>query len=155
MRNLGGIIVLDFIDMDKSQSRDRVYQSLLEELRKDPVRTNVLPVSELGLIEMTRKRTQESLRQQLSSPCQYCEGRGYVKSNESIAYEILRECQREAMNSREGGLAVYCHPKIAEYFAEEERQAVEDLEKKLSRRLTIKVDSKLHLEEYEIFTRES
>lgn len=156
MRNLGGIIVLDFIDMDRSQNRDRIYQSLLEELRKDPVRTNVLPVSGLGLIEMTRKRTQESLRHKLSAPCQYCEGRGYVKSNESIAYEILRECQREAQASADGSvLAVYCHPKIAEFFAEEERQAVEDIEKKLTRRLTIKVDPKLHLEEYEIFTKEN
>lgn len=156
MRNLGGIIVLDFIDMDRAQNRDRVYQSLLEELRKDPVRTNVLPVSGLGLIEMTRKRTQESLRQELSAPCQYCEGRGYVKSNETIAYEILRECQREATQSGDSSpLAVYCHPRIVTFFAEEERQAVEDLEKKLARRLTIKVDPNLHLEEYEIFSRES
>jgi len=155
MRNLGGIIVLDFIDMDRPVNRDRIYQALLEELRKDPVRTNVLPVSELGLIEMTRKRTQESLRQKMTGPCTYCDGKGYVKSLETIAYEILRECQREAYAAAEGRvLAVYCHPSIVEFFAEEERVSVEDLEKRIGRRLTIKVDANLHLEEYEIFTRE-
>ncbi len=156
LRNLGGIIVLDFIDMDRPQNRERVYQNLLEELRKDPVRTNVLPVSELGLIEMTRKRTQESLRQRMTGPCTVCEGKGYTKSLETIAYEILRECQREAFTVSEGRvLAVYCHPAIVEFFASEERSAVEDLEKRIGRRLSIKVDSKLHIDEYEIFTREA
>ncbi|MBS1983776.1 MAG: Rne/Rng family ribonuclease [Bdellovibrionales bacterium] len=155
LRNLGGIIVLDFIDMDRVQNRDRVYQSFLEELRKDPVRTNVLPISQLGLIEMTRKRTQESLRQKLTSACQYCEGKGFVKSRDTVAYEILRECQRESVNAPDSqALAVYCHPAIAEIFAEEERVSIEELEKKLGRRVTIKVDPNLHLEEYEIFARD-
>ena len=157
LRNLGGIIVLDFIDMGRSQHRDRIYQALLEELRKDPVRTNVLPISDLGLIEMTRKRTQESLRQRLTSACQYCDGRGYVKSRETTAYQILRDCEKEAFAAKgtHTALALYCHPQIAELFAEEERTAVEEFEKKIDRRLTIKVDPNLHLEEYEIFARET
>ena len=155
LRNLGGIIILDFIDMDRSSHRDRIYQSLLEELRKDPVKTNVQPISPLGLIEMTRKRTQESLRQKLTSPCGYCEGRGYVKSRETIAYRVLREAEKEAQVSVDSNhLTVYCHPKIAEFFAEEERVAVEELEKKLGKRLTIKTDPNLHLEDYEILAKE-
>lgn len=155
LRNLGGLIVLDFIDMTALSNRERVYQALLEELKKDPVRTNVLPVSQLGLIEMTRKRTRESLRQQLSSTCRGCEGRGYVKSRETIANEILRSCEKEAQQVVEGSvLALYCHPSIAEFFAEEERAAVEDLEKVIHRRLVVKVDPNLHLEEYEVFARE-
>lgn len=154
LRNLGGIIVLDFIDMDRQFNRERIYQALLEELRKDPVRTNVLPISQLGLIEMTRKRTQESLRQKLTSPCQYCEGRGYVKSRDSIAYEIVRECQREAMTATSTVLVVYCHPAIAELFTDEERGSLEELEKRISRRISIKTDGNLHLEEYEIFARD-
>jgi ribonuclease G len=156
LRNLGGIIVLDFIDMDRQQNRERTHQALLEELRKDPVRTNVLPISQLGLIEMTRKRTQESLRQKLTSPCDYCEGTGYLKSRDTVAYEILRECLKEAGQSPESQvLAIYCHPRIAELFAEEERSALEELEKRLGRRVAIKVDPNLHLEEYEIFSRET
>jgi ribonuclease G len=155
LRNLGGIIILDFIDMTRSQHRERIYQTLLEELRKDPVRTNVLNISELGLIEMTRKRTQESLRQRLTSPCQYCDGRGYVKSRDTVAFQILRDCEKEARGNPAGRtLALYCHPSIAGFFAEDERAAVEELEKRIDRRLTIKIDPNLHLEEYEIFTRE-
>jgi ribonuclease G len=156
LRNLGGIIVLDFIDMGNAVSRDRVYQALLEELRKDPVRTNVLPISDIGLIEMTRKRTQESLRQKLTSPCSYCEGKGFMKSRETMAAEILRACEKEAATGTgETGLVLYCHPSIAEFFAEEDRLAVEDVETRLARRLTIKTDPNLHAEEYEIFSRDS
>ncbi len=156
LRNLGGIIVLDFIDMENPQNRERVHQALLEELKRDPVRTNVMPISEIGLVEMTRKRTQESLRQKLTAPCQYCEGRGYLKSRETMAYEILRACEKEsAQNPGPSALAVYCNPAIAEFFAEEERAAVEDLEKRLDRRLSVKIDPNFHLEDYEIFTRET
>ncbi|NCN27239.1 Rne/Rng family ribonuclease [bacterium] len=156
LRNLGGIIVLDFIDMEKSMNKDRIYTSLLEELSKDPVRTNVLPVSEFGLIEMTRKRTQESLRKKLTAACQYCDGKGYVKSVSTIAYEILRECEKEAQNESHGQtLQVYCHPTISQFLTEEERGAVEELEKSSKKRLAIKIDQSLHLEEYEIFSKEN
>jgi ribonuclease G len=157
LRNLGGIIVLDFIDMMKLGHRDRIYNSLLEDLKKDPVKTNVLPISELGLIEMTRKRTQESLRQKLMTGCSYCDGRGFVKSKETIAYQILRDCLKEARADKASGsvLAVYCHPTIAAFFTEEEREAMDELEKQTGRRLTVKADTALHLEEYEIFGKES
>lgn len=155
LRNLGGIIVLDFIDMNRQQNRERVYQTLQEEFRKDPVKTNVLPVSELGLIEMTRKRTQESLRQKLSSTCPQCDGRGSTKSRETIAYQILRDFEKEGRNSPESPtLALYCHADIASFFAEDDRQALEELEKRLDRRIQIRIDAKLHLDEYEIFSRD-
>ncbi len=156
LRNLGGIIILDFIDMDKSANRDQVYAAVQEELRKDPVKTQILPISELGLIQMTRKRTQESLLQRLTSQCEYCEGTGYLKSLVTIAYQILRECKKEtALNPAHSGvLTIYCHPDIAEFFAEDDRASVEEMEKELERRLVIKVDPNLHLEEYEIFTRD-
>jgi ribonuclease G len=157
LRNLGGIIVLDFIDMQKSQHRERIYDTLMAELDKDPVKTNVLPISELGLIEMTRKRTHESLRQKLMSPCSYCDGRGFVKSRETLATQIVRDCLKEAELSpsgKPGNLALYCHPQIASYFAEEDREAVEFLEKETGLRLVVKADPNLHLEEYEIFSKE-
>jgi ribonuclease G len=157
LRNLGGIIVLDFIDMQKSQHRDRIYKLLLEELEKDPVKTNILPISELGLIEMTRKRTQESLRKKLLSPCSYCDGRGSVKSRETLAAQLIRDCIKESRQagSSSGHLAVYCHPSLANYFSEDDREAVEYLEKATGLHLIIKTDPNLHLEEYEIFVKES
>jgi ribonuclease G len=155
LRNLGGIIVLDFIDMTKSNHREQIFGALGEELKKDPVRTNILPISELGLIEMTRKRTQESLRQQLTSPCQYCDGRGYLRSVQTVCYQILRDIEKETLNSPEGhGLTLYVHPAVAEFFTEEDRGAIEAIEKKLSRHLSLKTDPNLHFEEYEIFARD-
>jgi ribonuclease G len=156
LRNLGGIIVLDFIDMDRPQHRDSVYQSLLEELKKDPVRTNVLPVSDLGLIEMTRKRTQESLSQKLTDSCDYCDGTGYVKSRETVVFEILRTCEKEGPQVPSNGvLAVYCHPLIAEFLTDENKVDMADFEKKINCRLSIKVDPNIHLEEFEVFSRET
>ncbi len=156
LRNIGGLIVLDFIDMEKENNRERIYTVLCEELSKDPVRTNVLPVSSFGLIEMTRKRSQESLRKKLTSSCKYCEGKGYVKSLRTIAYEILRECEREALqDSSAQGLAVYCHPSVSEFLTDEEKPAIDELEQKIKRRVTIKIDNNLHLEEYEIFSKDS
>lgn len=156
LRNLGGIIVLDFIDMLKSQHNEKIYNALLEELKKDPVRTNVLPMSQLGLIEMTRKRTQESLRIQLTSGCQYCDGKGYLRSIETLAYQILRDCEKEARKNVQGNtIAIYCHPSLAEFFTETDRQAAETFENKTGKRLSIRTDPELHLEDYEIFSRET
>ena len=79
-RNIGGLIILDLIDMESAENREKVYRALQEALREDKAKTNILKISELGLVEMTRKRTRESLVQQLCEPCCYCEGRGYVLS---------------------------------------------------------------------------
>jgi ribonuclease G len=156
LRNIGGLIVLDFIDMEKESNRERIYTALCEELSKDPVRTNVLPVSAFGLIEMTRKRSQESLRKKLTSSCKYCDGKGYVKSLRTIAYEIIRECEKEALGESSGqSLAVYCHPSVSEFLTEEEKLAIDELEQKIKRRVAIKVDNNLHLEEYEIFSKDA
>ena len=86
-RNIGGLIILDLIDMESAENRDKVYRALQESLRHDKAKTNILKISELGLVEMTRKRTRESLVQQLCDPCDYCEGRGYLLSGESVAYQ--------------------------------------------------------------------
>ncbi|NCN40118.1 Rne/Rng family ribonuclease [bacterium] len=157
LRNLGGIIVLDFIDMQKQQNRERVHEMLIEELEKDPVKSNVLPISDLGLIEMTRKRTQESLRKKLMSSCTYCNGKGSVKSNETLAAQLIRACLKEAdMDGHQSPiLIVYCNPHLAEYFAEEDREAVEYIEKQSKAELVIKADPNLHLEDYEIFCKDA
>lgn len=94
LRNCGGIIIIDFIDMEKEEHRVQVYQSLLEALKKDRSKTNVLPISGLGLVEMTRKRTRDTLIRTMCEPCPYCEGVGRVKSVETVSFEIIREVQK-------------------------------------------------------------
>ena len=95
LRNIGGIIVIDFIDMEKAQNRDRVYRAMEEQLRKDRARTNLLKISDLGLIEMTRKRVQEDLVSSISDTCPYCSGTGHIKSIETIVYDVIREVHRD------------------------------------------------------------
>src|SRR4030043_2306045 len=100
LRNIGGGIILDFIAMEKESSREKVFQALTEALKKDKSKTNILKISELGLVEMTRKRTRESLGRILSERCFYCEGRGFLKSRSAICQEILREIQRDIRDLR-------------------------------------------------------
>ena len=94
-RNIGGLIIIDLIDMESTENREKVYRALQEALRQDKAKSNILKISELGLVEMTRKRTRENLVQQLCAPCSYCAGRGYVLSRESVANKVLREIRKD------------------------------------------------------------
>src|SRR5947207_4669438 len=96
LRNIGGIIVIDFIDMEKAANRKKVFDALQEALGKDKARSNVLRISELGLVQMTRKRTADSLEQLLLAPCPHCSGAGRVRSLETLAYDARRRVPREA-----------------------------------------------------------
>lgn len=150
-RNLGGLIVIDFIDMEKSSNRRRVFTALKEAFIKDRAKTNILPMSDLGLIEMTRKRTRASLSGLLSEPCYYCEGRGTLKSKRAICYEIFRDLERESIAAEEGGHAyATVNPEIDNVLREEEQESIIDLERRLGRRITIIAKESFHLEQYEI-----
>lgn len=151
LRNIGGIIVIDFIDMTKRSSRDRVYNALEEVIKKDRARTNILKISELGLVEMTRKRTQESLVRYLCSPCPYCEGKAYVKSPHTVCYEILRNLRREILSGRKAPeILIHVHPEVANLMADEERHAIEDLERLMQGKISIKAKREFHIEQFEI-----
>lgn len=150
LRNIGGIIIIDFIDMEREGGRERVYLALNEALKKDRAKVNILRISELGLVEMTRKRTRENLSRILCEPCSYCEGRGVLKSKTTLCFEIFREIRREAMNVPSKTIVVSLHPAVADYMYEEERYAVEALENRLKKKIIIKVRSSFHQEEYEI-----
>jgi ribonuclease G len=150
LRNIGGIIIIDFIDMEREGGRERVYQALNEALKKDRAKVNILRISELGLVEMTRKRTRENLSRILCEPCSYCEGRGVLKSKTTLCFEIFREIRREAMNVPSKTIVVSLHPAVADYMYEEERYAIEALENRLKKKIIIKVRSAFHQEEYEI-----
>ena len=150
-RNLGGLIVIDFIDMEKSSNRRRVFTALKEAFTKDRAKTNILPMSDLGLIEMTRKRTRASLSGLLSEPCYYCEGKGTLKSKRAICYEIFRDLERESIAAEEGGHAyLMVNPEIDNILREEEQESIIDLERRLGRRITIIAKESFHLEQYEI-----
>jgi ribonuclease G len=150
-RNIGGLIVIDFIDMEKRPNRERVFLALKEVLDKDKAKTNILRMSDLGLIEMTRKRTRESLSRLLTEPCTYCEGRGVLKSRKTICCEIFRDIEREcAVCEEEGNVVVMVHPDIENVLREEEQDSIMDLEKRIKRHLIIIGKPEYHLEQYEV-----
>ncbi len=150
LRNIGGIIIIDFIDMKKEESREKVFQAFKEVLKKDKSKTNILRISELGLVEMTRKRTREDLVGYLTEPCFYCEGKGFLKSKLTICYEILREIKKEAAKIPGNKIFVAIHPEIAEIIYEEERNYLEELENQIRKKIIIKVKENLHIEQFEI-----
>ena len=151
LRNLGGLIVIDFIDMEKKVNRERVFTSLKEALSKDKAKTHILRMSELGLIEMTRKRTRENLGRLLGEPCFYCDGRGSLKSKKTLCFEIFRDLERESSLSGDGGkVYVQVNPAIDSILKEEEQQSIVDLEKRINRRIIILAKGNYHLEQYEI-----
>ena len=151
LRNVGGLIIIDFIDMEKETNRKKVYEALKEALKKDKARTNILKISELGLVEMTRQRTRESLENQLSSPCPYCEGRGRIKSAVTIAYDVLRAIKKQHMNLENGkNILVRLHPEIANFLYDEKNNSLENLEREINHRIIIKVSEDLRHDQYEI-----
>ncbi|MBW2027745.1 MAG: Rne/Rng family ribonuclease [Deltaproteobacteria bacterium] len=153
LRNIGGLIVIDFIDMEKKTNRERVFAALKEALSKDRAKTHVLRMSELGLIEMTRKRTRESLNRLLCEPCAYCDGIGTLKSKRTVCYEIFRDLEREAKNTQEGdNIYVQVNPEVGDMLKEEEQESIIEMEKMLNKRIIILTEENFHLEQYEIST---
>ena len=154
LRNIGGIIIIDFIDMDKEQNRDKVYRALDEELKKDRARTNILKISELGLVEMTRKRVQEDLVRYLSEPCMYCEGRGSLRSRQTVCYEIFREVQRECTRAiGKETVFVNTHPAVADMLYGDEFSTLELLEQRIGKRVVVRALQHLHPERFEVYAR--
>jgi ribonuclease G len=150
LRNLGGIIIVDFIDMDKESNRRKVMHAFEEALRADRARTSVAKLSEFGMVEMTRKRTRESLGRLLTEPCFYCEGKGYLKSKMTLCYEILRELRRNGDSFTADTLVVTAHPDIAHLLVTRDQEYVDEIEKRLQKRIQVRPKAGMHLAEYEI-----
>jgi ribonuclease G len=150
LRNIGGIIIIDFIDMEKEVNREKVFTALEEALKSDKSKTNILKISELGLVEMTRKRVRESLGRMLCEPCPYCEGRGYVKSKLTICHELFRELRREMLDIRGSKVMLTVHPQVADLLYDEERKGLEELEKRFKKNITIRAKPGFHQEQFEI-----
>ncbi|RMG99772.1 MAG: Rne/Rng family ribonuclease [Deltaproteobacteria bacterium] len=156
LRNLGGLIIIDFIDMDKESNRRKVYRRLQDALRKDRAKAHITKISEMGLVEMTRKRARESLQRMLTESCEYCNGRGYTKSKAAVAYEILRQIRREAAAHNPGDkVLVTAHPKVADLMRNEEKPAVDDTVKRIQCGIEVHARKSFHVEKFEIKFKES
>jgi ribonuclease G len=149
-RNIGGLIIIDLIDMESRDNREKVYRALQEAARQDKAKTNLLKISELGLVEMTRKRTRENLVQALCEPCGSCEGRGYVLSSESVGFKVMREIRKDmpAFCGRE--IAVTVAPQVAHQLLGPEAAPLEALAEELGRRIEVRARRGLHQEQFEI-----
>jgi ribonuclease G len=150
LRNIGGLIVIDFIDMAREADREKVFLALKEALEKDRAKTTVLKMSDLGLIEMSRKRTRENINLFLTEPCFYCDGRGRLKSSTTICYDIFRDLERETVSEEGGKVYLLVNPEIERVLKEEERYSVMELEKRLNRRIIMVGKDDFHIEQYEV-----
>ncbi len=151
LRNIGGIIIIDFIDMKKEQHRNKVMSHMNEAMKKDKSQTNVLPLTELGLIQMTRKRTRKNLTRSLCEPCFYCNGDGNLLSGKSICHKIYRDLVSEAGDVMGNRFSVKVHPEIAQLLHGSEKYLISSLEKQFSMPIAIYPEPHYHIEEYHIF----
>ncbi|MEK7332963.1 MAG: Rne/Rng family ribonuclease [Nitrospirota bacterium] len=149
LRNLGGIIIIDFIDMERHENREKVFNAFVEAMKKDRAKNTIFHISELGLIQMTRKRVRESIGRILCEPCPYCEAKGFVKSPRTLCYEILRKITKLAKHGSEK-IIVTAHPSVAELLSDEERLGLEEIENRYGIKVIIKESMNLHQENYEI-----
>ncbi|MBN2538730.1 MAG: Rne/Rng family ribonuclease [Deltaproteobacteria bacterium] len=150
IRNIGGIIIIDFIDMETEANREKIFEAFKAEMEKDRNKTNVQKISEFGLIEMTRQRRRKSLSGTMCEACPYCSGRGSVKSRASVCYEIFRELEREAAYDIAETLCVLVHPDVAKLLLENENDTLKNLEKRLGRKILVETDNSFHQENFEI-----
>jgi ribonuclease G len=150
LRNIGGIIIIDFIDMEDDRHREELYTAFKEAVKKDKSRFNILKLSEFGLVQMTRKRNSENLHQLMCEPCHYCSGEGMVKSRRTICYDIFRKITRHARKHKGNTITLRVHPRLADLLHNEEEQTRARVEKDIGKRIIVAQAKDLHIEKYEI-----
>jgi ribonuclease G len=150
LRNLGGIIIIDFIDMEEPDHRRQVIQALEKALADDHVKTSISSVSPLGLVEMTRKRTRESLEHLLCQPCPTCEGRGFVKTAETVCYEVFREIVRQSRQFECQQLMVLAHQDVIERLLDEESSALGELELITGKPIRLQTEALYTVDQYDV-----
>lgn len=154
LRNLGGLIVLDFIDMRHRRDQQSVYQRMKDGLKRDKAKTHILPISQLGLLEMTRQRHTESVRSTVYHDCPYCKGRGKVKSALTMSVEIQRKLQeilkKRPRDESDFQLRIISHPTVLERLRKEDEQILIEMEKKFFGKLTFRADPTFHAEQYKV-----
>ena len=149
LRDLGGIIVVDFIDMDERKNRQKVMQALEEAMRADRAPYKILQFNDFGLVAITRKRVKQSLERTLCTPCPYCEGAGYVKSVQTVIGEILQEAQKIAKAVEGKDVMLRVHPEVAKLLKSNQNQYLQEIEEILGRPVIVKSDPLLHQEKFD------
>jgi len=150
LRDIGGIIIIDFIDMEKKVNREKVFNALVEALKKDRRKTYVLPMSEIGIIQMTRKKTKSSLVRTLCEPCHYCKGEGCHLSPRSLCYKVYREILRQSRDMIGVNFTLAVHPLVAELLHGEESHIISELENVIGKPIIVYPKGNLHIEEFDI-----
>jgi len=150
LRDLGGIIVVDFIDMDERKNRQKVMQALEDAMRADRAPYKILQFNDFGLVAITRKRVKQSLERTLCSPCPYCEGAGYVKSVQTVVGEILQEAQKVASVLERGDVTLRVHPEVAKILKSNKNDYLPELEQILGRTVLVKSDAQMHQEKFDL-----
>jgi ribonuclease G len=150
LRNLGGIIIVDFIDMQSSKHKKQVLAALSTSIAKDRVKINVTDISPLGLVEITRKRTRESLEQVMCEACPVCKGRGTIKTIQTVCYEILREILREDRQYKAQAYTIVAAQQVVDLLLDEEANSVADLQEFIDRPISIKADPYYQQQQYDI-----
>jgi len=150
LRNIGGIIVVDFIDMERKESRDMVFQALMEALKKDRIKTFVYPISEIGLVQITRKRTRHNIVNMLTEACPNCDGSGYVKSRYTVCYEVLREIRSFCKKENVDRLNVYLSPEAASFIYEEEKSSIEYIENTLKTKVNLIANPDFAIDRFQV-----
>jgi len=150
LRDLGGIIVIDFIDMDERKNRQKVMQALEEAMRADRAPYKILQFNDFGLVAVTRKRVKQSLERTLCSPCPHCEGAGYVKSVQTVISEVLTEARKMARSVDSKDVMLRVHPDVAKVLKSHQNKFLEELEEILRRPVLVKSDPLLHHEKFDL-----
>jgi len=150
LRDLGGIIVVDFIDMDERKNRQKVMQALEDAMRADRAPNKILQFNDFGLVAITRKRVKQSLERTLCSPCPYCEGAGYVKSVQTVVGEILQEAQKVAGALEHGDVTLRVNPEVAKLLKSNKNDTLQEIEQVLGRTVLVKSDPLMHQEKFDL-----
>jgi ribonuclease G len=150
LRDVGGIIIIDFIDMEVPEHRRNLFRVFKDAVSKDRAKTHLLQVSELGLIEMTRQRMRPSLESAVYDTCPYCEGKGMVKSNATMAIQVIRDLKRALGESKDRIISAYVHPDVAERLVHQEKKSLRHLEKLTGSRISVYPEPGAHREDVNI-----
>ncbi len=150
LRGIGGIIIIDFIDMERGRNRDKVYQALVDAMVNDKARTRISRISDLGLVEISRERVREDLLRTLSDVCSDCDGRGYTRSALTVVYDMFRDIRRIGRAAGQQTVVVGAHPHIVEMLQETEPETLERLQREFHCRIMVNADPLLPLEQYDI-----
>ncbi len=150
LRDIGGIIIIDFIDMEKKSNQEKVFNALCESFARDRSKSHILPMSEMGLIQMTRKRIRKPLTRLMCEPCFYCEGEGQLISSQTLCYNIHREILRHSSDMMGKGITLRVNPQVAERLHGAESHLITSLESRLNKQITIYPDKRFHLEQFDL-----